>query len=140
MRLFEFDPRIARATQQAASGIGQAAQSLKGPLVLRDIDGQVMQAMDKLEKYIAKYPQISFAVLFQKFLENEKKAVKVTNKIGLNYQNEKLIQNGKPNSAYIRAVLRKFYKELNDHIEKSQDKTSKDYYSKQKPAKKIKQF
>jgi hypothetical protein len=29
-------------------------------------------------------------------------------------------------------VLRKFYKELNDYIEKAQDKAGRDYYSKQK--------
>ncbi|MBL6771273.1 MAG: hypothetical protein ISQ22_07885 [Rhizobiales bacterium] len=133
MRLLEFDPRIARATQQAAAGIGQAAQKLKGPLTLRDIDGRVMQAIDELQKRIAKYPQFSFSVLFANFLDKEKKAAKVTGKIGLKYQNEKLIQNGKPNSAYIRAVLRGFYTELNKYLEKSQDKTSRDFYSKQTP-------
>ena len=54
MRLFEFDPRIARAAQQAASGIGQAGQTLAQPLVLRDIDGAMMQGIDKLEKEIQK--------------------------------------------------------------------------------------
>jgi len=135
MRLFEFDPRIARATQQAASGIGQAAQSLKGPLTVSDLQGRVEQGIDGLEKDIQKNPNQPFAATFRNFLEKEKDKVKVTGKIGMEYDNGRLIRNGKPNSSYIRGVLRKFYKELNDYIEKAQDKAGRDYYSKQKPAK-----
>ena len=132
MRLLEFDPRIARATQQAASGIGQAGQTLAQPLVLRDIDGAMMQGIDKLEKEIQKNPNQAFASTFRNFLEKEKDAVKVTGRIGMEYQNARLLRNGRPNSAYIRGVLRKFYTELNKYLEKSAKKTSKDYYSKQK--------
>ena len=135
MRLFEFDSRIARATQQAASGIGQAAQSLKEPLVLRDIDGRVMQAIDDIEKEIAKNPNQPFAATFRNFLDKEKDKVKVTGKIGMEYDNGRLIRSGKPNSSYIRGVLRKFYTELNDYIEKTQSKATRDYYSKQNPGK-----
>lgn len=132
MRLLEFDPRIARATQQAASGIGQAGQTLAQPLVLRDIDGAMMQGIDKLEKEIQKNPNQAFASTFRNFLEKEKDAVKVPGKIGMEYENDKLLSNGKPNSAYIRRVLRKFYTELNKYLEKTQKQTSKDYFSKQK--------
>ena len=132
MRLFEFDPRIARAAQQAASGIGQAGQTLAQPLVLRDIDGAMMQGIDKLEKEIQKNPNQPFAATFRNFLEKEKDAVKVKGKIGMEYENARLLRNGRPNSAYIRRVLRKFYEELNKYLEKAQAKTSKDYYSKQK--------
>ena len=132
MRLFEFDPRIARAAQQAASGIGQAGQTLAQPLVLRDIDGAMMQGIDKLEKEIQKNPNQPFAATFRNFLEKEKDAVKVKGKIGMEYENARLLRNGRPNSAYIRRVLRKFYEELNKYLENAQAKTSKDYYSKQK--------
>ena len=135
LELLEFDQRVARATQQAAAGIGQAAQSLKGPLTLRDIDGQAMQAIDKLEKEIAKNHNELFEVTFKDYLEKEKEAVKVTGKIGMEYDKGQLIRNGKPNSSYIRKVLRKFYTELNKYLEKSQAKTSRDYYSKQQPTK-----
>jgi len=130
--LFEYDPRIARATQQAAQGLGRAGQKLAEPLILRDIDGTMMQGIDKLEKEIAKYPGQAFATTFRNFLEKEKDAVKVTGKIGMEYENDKLLSNGKPNSAYIRRVLRKFYTELNKYLEKTQKQTSKDYFSKQK--------
>ena len=132
MRLNEFDPKIARATQQAASGIGQAAQSLKGPLTLSDIQGRVEQGIDDLEKDIQKNPKQTFAATFKNFLEKEKDKVKVTGKIGMEYDNGRLIRSGQPNSSYIRAVLRKFYTQLNDYLEKAQAKTSRDYYSKQK--------
>ena len=133
--LFEYDPRVARAVGQAASGIGTAASKLKGPLTFSDLQGRVEQGIDKLEQEIQKNPNQPFAATFRNFLEKEKDAVKVTGKIGMAYQNEKLIQNGRPNSAYIRGVLRKFYKELNKYLEKSQTKSAGDYYAKQKPAK-----
>lgn len=133
--IFEYDPRIARATQQAASGIGQAGQKLAEPMVLRDIDGAMMQGIDKLEKEIQKNPNQAFAVIFKNFIEKEKDAVKVKGKIGIDYDNGQLIRNSKPNSAYIRKFLRQFYTQLNKYLEKTQDKTTKDYYSRQKPAK-----
>ena len=132
LELLEFDPRVARATQQAAAGIWQAAQNLKGPLTVTDIMGRVEQGIDGLEKEIQKNPQDPFAQTFRSFLEKEKDRVKVTGKIGMNYQNDRLIKGGKPNSRYIRAVLKKFYEELNDYIEKSADKATRDYYAKQK--------
>ena len=131
LELLEFDPRVARATQQAAAGIGQAAQSLKGALPVPDIQGRIEQGIDELEKLIQKNPQDPFAQTFRNFLEKEKDKVKVTGKIGKNYQNDRLIRGGKPNSRYIRGVLGKFYKELNNYIEKSVDKTTRDYYAKQ---------
>ena len=135
MRLFEFDPRIARATQQAASGIGQAAQSLKGPLTVSDVQGRVEQGIDDLQKEVQKYPQQQFTTTFRNFLEKEKDKVKVTGKIGMDYDNDRLIRSGKPNSSYIRGVLAQFYKQLNKYIEKTQKQTGKDYFSKQKASK-----
>ena len=132
LELLEFDPRVARATQQAAAGIGQAGQKLQEPLTVSDIQGRVEQGIDDLEKDIQANPQEPFAATFRAFLEKEKDKVKVTGKIGMNYQNDRLIRSGKPNSSYIRAVLRKFYTELNDYIEKSADKSTRDYYAKQK--------
>ena len=135
MRLFEFDPRITRATQQAASGIGQAAQSLKGPLTVSDVQGRVEQGIDDLQKEVQKYPQQQFTTTFRNFLEKEKDKVKVTGKIGMDYDNDRLIRSGKPNSSYIRGVLAQFYKQLNKYIEKTQKQTGKDYFSKQKASK-----
>ena len=135
MRLFEFDPRIARATQQAASGIGQAAQSLKEPLTVSDVQGRVEQGIDDLQKEVQKYPQQQFTTTFRNFLEKEKDKVKVTGKIGMDYDNDRLIRSGKPNSSYIRGVLAQFYKQLNKYIEKTQKQTGKDYFSKQKASK-----
>ena len=135
MRLFEFDPRIARATQQAASGIGQAAQSLKEPLTVSDVQGRVEKGIDDLEKEMQKYPQQQFTTTFRNFLEKEKDKVKVTGKIGMDYDNDRLIRSGKPNSSYIRGVLAQFYKQLNKYIEKTQKQTGKDYFSKQKASK-----
>ena len=135
MRLFEFDPRIARATQQAASGIGQAAQSLKEPLTVSDVQGRVEQGIDDLEKEMQKYPQQQFTTTFRNFLEKEKDKVKVTGKIGMDYDNDRLIRSDKPNSSYIRGVLAQFYKQLNKYIEKTQKQTGKDYFSKQKASK-----
>lgn len=135
MRLFEFDSRIARATQQAASGIGQAAQSLKEPLTVSDVQGRVEQGIDDLQKEVQKYPQQQFTTTFRNFLEKEKDKVKVTGKIGMDYDNDRLIRSGKPNSSYIRGVLAQFYKQLNKYIEKTQKQTGKDYFSKQKASK-----
>ena len=135
MRLFEFDSRIARATQQAASGIGQAAQSLKEPLTVSDVQGRVEKGIDDLEKEMQKYPQQQFTTTFRNFLEKEKDKVKVTGKIGMDYDNDRLIRSGKPNSSYIRGVLAQFYKQLNKYIEKTQKQTGKDYFSKQKASK-----
>ena len=135
MRLFEFDSRIARATQQAASGIGQAAQNIKGPLTVSDVQGRVEQGIDDLEKEMQKYPQQQFTTTFRNFLEKEKDKVKVTGKIGIDYNNDRLIRSGKPNSSYIRGVLAQFYKQLNKYIEKTQKQTGKDYFSKQKASK-----
>lgn len=132
IELLEFDPTIARATQQATSGIGQAAQSLKGPLTVSDIQGRVEQGIDELENEIQNNPQQTFASTFKNFLEKEKDKVKVKGKIGMNYQNDRLIKNGKPNSSYIRAVLKKFYNELNNYIDQSADKATRAYYGKQK--------
>ena len=135
MRLFEFDPRIARAAQQAASGIGRAGQELKEPLTVSDVQGRIEQGIDDLEKEIQKNPNQPFAATFRNFLDKEKDKVKVTGKIGMEYDNGRLIRSGKPNSSYIRGVLRKFYTQLNDYIEKTQSKATRDYYSKQNPAK-----
>ena len=135
MRLFEFDSRIARATQQAASGIGQAAQSLKEPLTVSDVQGRVEQGIDDLQKEMQKYPQQQFTTTFRNFLEKEKDKVKVTGKIGMDYDNDRLIRSGKPNSSYIRGVLAQFYKQLNKYIERTQKQTGKDYFSKQKASK-----
>ena len=135
MRLFEFDSRIARATQQAASGIGQAAQSLKEPLTVSDVQGRVEKGIDDLEKEMQKYPQQQFTTTFRNFLEKEKDKVKVTGKIGIDYNNDRLIRSGKPNSGYIRGVLAQFYKQLNKYIERTQKQTGKDYFSKQKASK-----
>ena len=135
MSLFEFDPRIARATQQAVSGIGQAGQTLKEPLTLTDVQGRVEKGIDDLEKEMQKYPQQQFTTTFRNFLEKEKDKVKVTGKIGMDYDNDRLIRSGKPNSSYIRGVLAQFYKQLNKYIEKTQKQTGKDYFSKQKASK-----
>ena len=135
LELLEFDPRVARATQQAAAGIGQAGQSLKGPLTVSDLQGRVEQGIDKLEKEIAKDPDKKFGDTFKDFLVQEKEAVKVTDNLGFRYDNGRLIRNGKPNSAYIRSVLKQLYKELNRYIQKKQKQSGKDYFSKQKPTK-----
>ena len=134
-QLFEIDPQLGQMLGRAARGIGQAAQNIKGPLTVSDLQGRVEQGIDKLEKQIAKDPDQKFGDIFKNFLEQEKTAVKVTDNIGFQYDNGRLIRNGKPNSAYIRAVLKKFYKVLNRYIEKKQKQRSKDYFSKQKPTK-----
>ena len=131
-QLFEIDPQLGQMLGRAARGIGQAAQNIKGPLTVSDVQGRVEKGIDDLEKEIQKSPDQPFAATFRNFLEKEKDKVKVTGKIGMEYDNGRLIRNGKPNSSYIRGVLRKFYKELNDYIEKAQDKAGRDYFSKQK--------
>ena len=131
-QLFEIDPELGRTLGRAARGIGAAGQTISEPPPMKDIQGRIEQGIDELEKQIQNNPQQEFAATFKNFLEKEKDKVKVTGKIGMNYQNDRLIRNGKPNSRYIRAVLKKFYEELNDYIEKSSDKATRDYYAKQK--------
>ena len=131
-QLFEIDPELGRTLGRAARGIGAAGRTISEPPPMKDIQGRIEQGIDELEKQIQKNPQQPFAQTFRNFLEKEKDKVKVTGKIGMNYQNDRLIRGGKPNSRYIRAVLKKFYEELNDYIEKSSDKATRDYYAKQK--------
>ena len=134
-QLFEIDTELGQILGRGARGVGQAAQNLKGPLTVSDLQGRVEQGIDKLEKLIAQDPDKKFGDVFKDFLTQEKEAVKVTDNIGFQYDNGRLIRNGKPNSAYIRAVLKKFYKELNRYVEKKQKQSGKDYFSKQKPTK-----
>ena len=131
-QLFEIDPELGRTLGRAARGIGAAGQTISEPPPVSDVQGRIEQGIDELEKEIQKNPQQPFAQTFRNFLEKEKDKVKVTGKIGMNYQNDRLIRGGKPNSRYIRGVLEKFYNELNNYIEKSSDKATRDYYAKQK--------
>jgi len=134
-QLFEIDPELGRMLGKAARGVGDAGDELKGPLTVSDVQGRVEQGIDDLQKEIQKYPQQQFTTTFRNFLEKEKDKVKVTGKIGMDYDNDRLIRSGKPNSSYIRGVLAQFYKQLNKYIEKTQKQTGKDYFSKQKASK-----
>jgi len=132
-QLFEIDPELGRMLGRAARGVKDAGFQSTG--VVSDVQGRVEKGIDNLEKEIAKNPNQTFAATFKNFLEKEKEAVKVTDKIGMDYDNGRLIRSGKPNSSYIRGVLAKFYKQLNQYIEKTQKQASKDYFGKQNPGK-----
>ena len=123
-QLFEIDPEVGRMLGRAASGIGQAASNLKGPLTVSDVQGRVEQEIDKLEKAIVRDPKAAFDNIFRVRLNAIKKEVGLPKEVlGLDLDVSQLTRNGKPNSVYIRRFLATFIKTLDKKINK--DKTVK---------------
>ena len=117
-QLFEIDPEVGRMLGRAASGIGQAASNLKGPLTVSDVQGRVEQEIDKLEKAIVKEPDKPFDEIFQARLQDIKDKVDLPNEVlGLDLDVSQLTRNGKPNSGYIRKFLADFIKTLDKKID-----------------------
>jgi len=117
-QLFEIDPEVGRMLGRAASGIGQAASNLKGPLTVSDVQGRVEQEIDKLEKAIVRDPKAAFDNIFRVRLNAIKKEVGLPKEVlGLDLDVSQLTRNGKPNSVYIRKFLADFIKTLDKKID-----------------------
>ena len=72
--LFEVDPRLGGALQKAASGIGQAAQDLKGPLPLSRARQEAENMRDEFNKYAGNNAdKMSGVEIFTSFVANRKK-------------------------------------------------------------------
>jgi len=114
--LFEYDPRIAGAASKAASGIGQAADKLKGPLPLTAKMQDMETYLALFNKYVkekrAKEPDYSLSVAFADWAKGigDKAGIDSFN---LKVEPDKIVQNGKPNSKYVRGLISQMIDDIN---------------------------
>ena len=71
--LFEYDPKVGAALGTAAQGIGQAADSLKGPIPLtaklQDMETMLNDLNSKLNKALNDNPDLAIAPFFADWAE-----------------------------------------------------------------------
>ena len=111
--LLEYDPEVGRAIAQAAYNIkNRAARRLQQPLKFSQMQDKVSKAVDSLNKFKdeAGNQNKDFKLVFQNFLNQEKKKAGIDGKMGFKYDTKKL-QNldGSYNADHIRKVLTDFY-------------------------------
>lgn len=102
--LFEFDPKIAGAAQSAASGIGRAADALKGPIPLGKIGQEVDNMRNAFNKYATqKQGDMTGVEIFTTFVDARKKKNPRDN---INIDSAKLVgDDGKFNGQEIRNIF-----------------------------------
>jgi len=117
MDLFEYDPKVAAALGQAAQGVGQAADNLKGPIPLtaklQDMETMLKDLNSKLNKALSDNPDIAVAPFFADWAENIAKKAGIKS-FGLRVEPDKIVKGGKPNSAYVRGLIAQMIDQLND--------------------------
>ena len=115
--LFEYDPRIAGAASKAASGIGQAADKLKGPLPLSAKMQDMETYLADFNKYVntkrSKTPDYSLSVAFADWAKSTGDKAGIDS-FNLKVEPDKIVQNGKPNSKYVRGLISKMINAIND--------------------------
>ena len=116
LELLEYDPRIAGAASKAASGIGQAADKLKGPMPLSAKMQDMETYLASFNKYAnqqrAKTPDYSLSAAFADWAKGigDKAGIDSFN---LKVEPDKIVQNGKPNSKYVRGLISKMINDIN---------------------------
>ena len=123
--LFEYDPKVGSALSTAAQGIGQAADSLKGPIPLtaklQDMETMLNDLNSKLNKALNDNPNLAIAPFFADWAEGIGKKAGI-NSFGLNVEPDKIVQGGKPNSAYVRGLISKMIDQINAKEKEFKDK------------------
>ena len=123
--LFEYDPKVGAALGTAAQGIGQAADSLKGPIPLtaklQDMETMLNDLNSKLNKALNDNPNLAIAPFFADWAEGIGKKAGI-NSFGLNVEPDKIVQGGKPNSAYVRGLISKMIDQINAKEKEFKDK------------------
>jgi len=116
LELLEYDPRIAGAASKAASGIGQAADKLKGPLPLTAKMQDMETYLAKFNKYAnqkrAQEPDYSLSAAFADWAKGIGDKAGIDN-FNLKVEPDKIVQNGKPNSKYVRGLISKMINDIN---------------------------
>ena len=116
LELLEYDPRIAGAASKAASGIGQAADKLKGPMPLSAKMQDMETYLASFNKYAnqqrAKTPDYSLSVAFADWAKKQGDKAGIDS-FNLKVEPDKIVQNGKPNSKYVRGLISKMINDIN---------------------------
>ena len=117
LELLEYDPRIAGAASRAASGIGQAADKLKGPMPLsakmQDMETYLASFNKHVNQQRAKEPDYSLSAAFADWAKGIGDKAGIDN-FNLKVEPDKIVQNGKPNSKYVRGLISKMINAIND--------------------------
>ncbi len=123
--LFEYDPKVGAALGRAAQGIGQAADSLKGPIPLtaklQDMETMLNDFNKKLNAKLNDNPNIAVAPFFADWAAEVGKKAGIKS-FGLNVEPDKIVQGGKPNSAYVRGLLSQMIDQINAKEKEFKDK------------------
>ena len=123
--LFEYDPKVGAALGTAAQGIGQAADSLKGPIPLtaklQDMETMLSDLNSKLNKALNDNPNLAIAPFFADWAEEVGKKAGIKS-FGLNVEPDKIVQNGKPNSKYVRGLVSQMIDQINAKEKEFKDK------------------
>lgn len=107
--LFEFDPKVAGAAQAAASGIGQAADALKGPVPLTRIGQEADNIRNDFNKYAtANQGQMTGVDILVNFLK-DRKDKKPRDEVDLD-KGKIIGSDDRFNSDYIRGIFRQIAK------------------------------
>ena len=116
LELLEYDPRIAGAASKAASGIGQAADKLKGPMPLSAKMQDMETYLASFNKYVnqkrSKTPDYSLSVAFADWAKTQGDKAGIDS-FNLKVEPDKLVQNGKPNCRYVRGLISKMINDIN---------------------------
>ena len=131
MDLFEYDPKVAAALGQAAQGVGQAAQNLKGPIPLTAKLQDMETMLKDLNNFIAKkrsgthkdspkdadgetmpQPDYNIALAFSQWAKGIGKTAGIPD-FDLTVEPDKIALNGKPNSAYVRKLVGAMIDQIN---------------------------
>ncbi len=114
--LFEYDPKVGAALGTAAQGIGQAADSLKGPIPLtaklQDMETMLNDLNSKLNKALNDNPDLAIAPFFADWAEGVAKKAGIKS-FGLNVEPDKIVRGGKPNSKYVRGLIAQMIDQIN---------------------------
>ena len=123
--LFEYDPKVGAALGTAAQGIGQAADSLKGPIPLtaklQDMETMLNDLNSKLNKALNDNPNLAIAPFFADWAKDIAKKAGIKS-FGLDVEPDKIVQGGKPNSAYVRGLLSQMINQINAKEKEFKDK------------------
>ena len=114
--LFEYDPKVGAAIGRAAQGIGQAGQTLKDPMPLTAKLQDMETYLALFNKYVkekrAKEPDYSLSAAFADWAKGigDKAGIDSFN---LKVEPDKIVQNGKPNSKYVRGLISQMIDAIN---------------------------